>query len=132
MAYEASFPRGVAETIRNNSGWFLAVGIIFIIGGVVAVAAPMISSAVVAAIVGVSLAIVGAMQIFQAWQMRSWAGFAWQLIIGIVVFIAGMDIWFDPIEGAITLTLFVALMFIIKGVFQVMLGFRLRPHEGWG
>ena len=92
----------------------------------------MISSLVVASIIGVSFAIVGVMQIIQAWQMRSWASFAWQLIIGIVILIAGLDIWFDPIEGVITLTLFVALMFIVKGVFQLVLGFRMRPNEGWG
>jgi uncharacterized membrane protein HdeD (DUF308 family) len=131
MTFEASFPRGVAETIRGNSGWFLALGIIFIVGGIVAIIAPMISSVVVAAIIGVALALVGIAQIIQAWQMRSWAGFAWQLIIGIVVLIAGLDIWLNPIAGAITLTLFVALMFIVKGVFQLMLGFRMRPHEGW-
>ena len=58
MTYQASYPQGVAESIRSNSGWFIALGIIFIIGGIVAIAAPMISSLVVAAIVGVTLAIV--------------------------------------------------------------------------
>ena len=23
-------------------------------------------------------------------------------------------------------------MFVAKGVFQIVLGFRLRPHDGWG
>jgi uncharacterized membrane protein HdeD (DUF308 family) len=132
MTYQASYPQGIADTIRSNSGWFLALGIIFIIGGIVAIAAPMISSLLVAAVIGAALAIVGVMQIIQAWQMRTWGGFAWQLIIGIVVLVAGLDIWLDPIEGVITLTLFVALMFIVKGVFQLMLGVRLRPHDGWG
>jgi uncharacterized membrane protein HdeD (DUF308 family) len=132
MTYQASYPQGVAESIRSNSGWFIALGIIFIIGGIVAIAAPMISSVVVAAIVGLSIAIVGVMQIIQAWQMRSWGGFAWQLIIGIVLLVGGLDIWQEPLSGVITLTLFVAVMFIVKGVFQVMLGFRMRPDAGYG
>ena len=130
MTYEASLSH--VGHIRSNWGWFLALGIIFIIGGVVAIAEPLISGIFVAAIVGISIAIVGVMQIVQAWQIRSWGGFILQLIIGIVLVLGGLDIWLDPIEGLMTLTLFVALMFIIKGVFQVMLGFRVRPQEGSG
>lgn len=132
MSYEATFSRGVAEAMRSNWGWFLALGIIFIIGGVVAIAAPFIATVLVTVFVGASIAIVGVMQIIQAWQMRSWGGFAWQLIIGIVLLVGGLDIWWNPLAGAITLTLFVAVMFMIKGIFQLMLGFRLRPHEGSG
>jgi uncharacterized membrane protein HdeD (DUF308 family) len=131
MTYPATYS-GIAETMRTSWGWFLALGIIFIVGGVIAILEPLITGVFVAAIVGISIAIVGVMQIVQAWQIRSWSGFAWQLIIGIVLLIGGLDIWLDPIEGVMTLTLFVALMFIIKGVFQLMLGFRMRPHEGSG
>jgi uncharacterized membrane protein HdeD (DUF308 family) len=132
MTYEASYPHDAAATIRSNSGWFLALGIIFIIGGAVAIAAPFIATVFVTAFIGVSLAIVGIMQIVQAWQMRSWTGFAWQLIMGLVILAGGLAIWWNPFVGALTLTLFVAVMFIAKGVFQVMLGLRLRPHEGSG
>jgi uncharacterized membrane protein HdeD (DUF308 family) len=129
MTYEASLSH--IGQIRNNWGWFLALGIIFIIGGAIAIAEPLLSGVFVAAIVGITIAIVGVMQIVQAWQMGSWGGFALQLIIGIVLLVGGLDIWWDPIEGLMTLTLFVALMFIIKGIFQIMLGFQMRPHDGW-
>jgi uncharacterized membrane protein HdeD (DUF308 family) len=128
MTYEASLSH--IGHVRNNWGWFLALGIIFIVGGVVAIAAPLIATVLVTAFVGAAIAIAGIMQIIQAWQMRSWGGFALQLIIGIVLLLGGIDIWWNPLSGAVTLTLFVAVMFIIKGVFQLMLGFRLRPHEG--
>jgi uncharacterized membrane protein HdeD (DUF308 family) len=132
MTYQASYPQGVTETIRSNSGWFLALGIIFIIGGIVAIAAPFIATVFVTAFIGASLAIVGIVQVIQAWQMRTWGGFAWQLIMGLVILAGGVAIWWNPFVGALTLTLFVAAMFIVKGVFQVMLGLRVRPHEGWG
>lgn len=131
MTYQASYSN-IAETMRTNWGWFLALGIIFIVGGVIAILEPLITGVFIAAIVGATIAIVGVMQIVHAWQMRSWSGFAWQLIIGIVLLVGGIDIWWDPIEGVMTLTLFVALMFILKGIFQVMLGFQMRPHEGSG
>jgi len=130
MTYEATLSH--IGQIRSNWGWFLALGIIFIIGGVVAIAEPMITGVFVAAIVGIAIAITGVMQIVQAWQIRSWGGFLLQLIIGIVLVVGGLDIWWNPLEGVLTLTLFVALMFIIKGIFEILLGFQMRPHEGWG
>src|SRR5262249_37169640 len=107
MTYEASLTH--VGHIRNHWGWFLALGIIFIIGGVIAIAEPLISGVFIAAIVGIAIAIVGVMQIVQAWQIRSWGGFALQLVIGILLVVGGLDIWWNPIEGLLTLTLFVAL-----------------------
>jgi uncharacterized membrane protein HdeD (DUF308 family) len=132
MSYGASDTLGHSAAIRSNYGWFIALGIVFIIGGVVAIAAPFIATVLVTAFIGAAIAIVGIFQIIQAWSMRSWGGFAWQLIIGIALLVVGIDIWWDPLEGAVTLTLFVAIMFIVKGIFQLMLGFRMRPHDGWG
>jgi uncharacterized membrane protein HdeD (DUF308 family) len=71
MTYEASLSH--VGHIRNNWGWFLALGIIFIIGGVIAIAEPLISGVFIAAIIGIAIAIVGVMQIVQAWQIRSGA-----------------------------------------------------------
>ena len=123
---------GIAHSIHSNWGWFLFLGIIFILGGIVAIASPFIATLLVTAFIGIALGIVGIMQIIQAWSMRSWGGFIWQLVMGVVILAGGIAIWWNPVVGALWLTLFVAAMFIVKGVFQVMLGLRIRPHEGWG
>ena len=34
--------------------------------------------------------------------------------------------------AALSLTLVVGAVFLAKGVFQVVMGFRMRPHAGWG
>jgi uncharacterized membrane protein HdeD (DUF308 family) len=49
-----------------------------------------------------------------------------------VLVVGGLDIWWNPIEGLLTLTLFVALVLIIKGILEIILGFQMRPHAGWG
>ena len=41
-------------------------------------------------------------------------------------------IYINPIAGAVWLTLFVAAVFVAKGIFQLIMGFQMRPHEGWG
>ncbi len=122
----------VSDAVRSSWGWFLALGIVFILGGLCAFLAPFMASLLVTGIVAAALVIIGAFQVFQAWGIKSWAGFLWQLVIGLVMLIGGITIYFDPLAGAFALTLFVAASFLAKGIFQIMLGFRIRPHDAWG
>ncbi len=121
-----------SDHVRTNWGWMLALGILFILGGLLAFIAPFLAGVVVAIVVGVIAVLAGIAQIVQAWRMKSWGGFVWQLVVGVVLVVGGASIYLNPVAGAATLTLFAAAMFLVKGIFQVILGFRLRPHDGWG
>jgi uncharacterized membrane protein HdeD (DUF308 family) len=120
------------SAMRANWGWLLALGIIFIIGGALAILAPAAASIAVTLVVAVVFVWVGIMSIIQAFSDKSWGGFAWQLIIGIIITLGGIAVYFNPLLGTLTLTLVVAAMFIAKGIFQLILGFRMRPHGGSG
>ncbi|KAB2869400.1 MAG: HdeD family acid-resistance protein [Bauldia sp.] len=120
------------DSIRNNWGWFLALGIIFIVGGVFAIFAPGAASLAVTLVVAIVFMWVGIMQIIGAFSDRSGGGFIWQLLIGLIMLIGGLAVYFNPVLGALTLTIVVAAMFIAKGVFQVIMAFQIRPHGSWG
>ena len=45
---------------------------------------------------------------------------------------AGGWLAFFPFTGIITLTILLAALFLAEGVLEVILAFRVRPHEGWG
>ena len=94
---------GNTGEIRRHTGWFIALGILFIVGGVLAIAMPLLASLAVAIFVGWMLIVLGVVQIAQAWSMRTWGGFAWQLAIGILFVLGGFDMTFFPLSGAITL-----------------------------
>jgi len=123
---------GAAGDIRKHTGWFIGLGIVFIIGGVLAIAMPLLASITVALVVGWSLIFVGVVQLIQAWSMRSWGGVTWQIIIGLVFLVGGIGMIVNPIVAAVTLTLLLGAVFVAKGVMQLILGFRFRPHAGWG
>lgn len=118
--------------VRKNWGWFLALGVVFIIGGVFAIAMPFVAGLLTTAIFAIVLVWIGIMQVVQAWSVKGWGGFALQLIIGLILLLGGIAIWIDPILGALTLTIIVAATFLAEGVFQVILAFRMKPHPGWG
>ena len=129
---DASMRLPAITQVREHWGWFLAIGIVFIVGGVFAVAMPLIASITVAIVAGWAFIFVGAVQTIQAWSMRGWGGFIWQIVIGLVVLVGGIAMLINPIVAAVTLTLLIGAMFLVKGIMQVMLGFRYRPHAGWG
>ncbi len=118
--------------IRPHTGWFIAIGIIFLIGGAFAIAMPLLASITVALVVGWSLVFVGVLQLVHAWGVRSWSGFIWQLVIGLIILVGGIAMLNNPIVAAVTLTLLLGVIFIAKGVVQLILGFNFRPHPAWG
>jgi uncharacterized membrane protein HdeD (DUF308 family) len=132
MTNQSMTPAGMSEVVRAKWGWFLFAGIVFIVAGLFAFLAPFVASVVVTVIVAVGLIIAGVVQIFQAWSVQSWAGFLWQLVIGLILLIGGVAIYFNPVAGTFLLTLFAAAIFIAKGIFQIILGFRIKPNDAWG
>jgi uncharacterized membrane protein HdeD (DUF308 family) len=118
--------------LRQHSGWFIALGILFVIGGVFAIVMPLAAGLAVTAVFAIVLVWLGIVQLFQAFSIKSWGGFIWQLIIGLILLIGGIAIWINPILGALTLTIVIAAVFIAKGVFQVIMAFQMRPHQSWG
>jgi uncharacterized membrane protein HdeD (DUF308 family) len=123
---------GTVGEVRQHANWFIALGVVFIIGGVFAIAMPLYSSIAVAIVVGWTLIIVGALQVIQSWSIRTWGGFIWQLVIGLIILAGGISMIVDPIVATLTLTLLVGAIFIAKGIVQLILGFQFRPNANWG
>ncbi len=119
------------DVMTASAGWFVAFGILFIVGGILAIAAPIFASVFVAIMVGVSLAVAGAFQAFHAFQVKEWGTFLWQFLVGAIVLVGGGLIAFNPIAGAITLTWVFAVVWIAKGIMQIMFAWRIRPMPAW-
>jgi uncharacterized membrane protein HdeD (DUF308 family) len=64
--------------------------------------------------------------------MRSWSGFFLQLLIGLIVLVGGALIVLQPAVGILSLTFLIAVIFVAKGVSQLVLAFRMRPLPAWG
>lgn len=124
--------RSISETVQEKWGWFLLLGVVFIIGGVFAIAMPLVSSIAVSIFLAAVLVVAGIFQIWQSFGLKSWSGFIWQLVIGVVMVLGGIAIYTQPATGSFALTILIAAVFIAKGIFQIVLSFRLRPHDGWG
>ena len=73
MSNAAVMRLNAIESIREHWGWFLALGIVFIIGGIFAIAAPLVAGLMVRWSSAIVLAWLGIMQIIQALAPRAGA-----------------------------------------------------------
>jgi uncharacterized membrane protein HdeD (DUF308 family) len=118
--------------IRENWGWFLALGIVFVVAGIAAIAFPFISTIAAKIALGWILLISGVLTIVHSFSSPRWRGFLLGLLVGILYLVAGGWLAFFPLTGIITLTILLAALFIVEGVLEAIMAFRVRPHEGWG
>jgi uncharacterized membrane protein HdeD (DUF308 family) len=128
----ATMQSAVQTAITENKGWFYFLGILFIVLGVAALAFPFVTTIAAKIALGWLFLIGGIIQIVHAFSTRAWSEFFLDLSIGVLYVVAGAWLAFFPLTGIITLTLFLAFMFIVEGFLEAGIAFRIRPHSGWG
>lgn len=124
----------IAETkalISEKWGWFLALGIGLILAGIAAIAFPFLSTIAAKVMLGWLFLIGGVLMIIHAFQAPAWSGFLWELLIGVLYLVVGGYLAFFPLTGLLTLAIVLAALFIAEGIFEIVMAYRVSPHEGW-
>ena len=118
--------------MRGGWGWFLALGIAFLVLGAIAffntLAATVASVYTVAAL----MLIGGAAQIAHAFGVRTWSGFFWWLAAGLIYALGGLFALFNPLLASAILTLLLASALIVGGALRIIVALRERPRRHWG
>jgi uncharacterized membrane protein HdeD (DUF308 family) len=117
---------------RTGWGWFLALGILQLVLGVIAwfdVIAFTIAGVI---FIGALLLVAGVFQVIHAFMDREWGGFALHLLIGILYVIGGFLLMDEPIQGSVVITILVAAALIIGGVLRIAIAVQHRHMPGWG
>ena len=104
--------------MAGHWGWFLTLGILFIIGGIAAIAFPLLSTIATKVALGWIFMIGGVLLIIHSFSVKGWQGFLFSLLIGILYLVAGGWLAFFPFTGIITLTILLAAMFLAEGVLK--------------
>jgi uncharacterized membrane protein HdeD (DUF308 family) len=117
--------------IAEHWEWFLALGIVLLLGGFLAIAFPFLSTIAAKIALGWIFLISGVFMIIHAFSVGEWRGFLFNVLIGFLYALAGGYLAFLPLAGILT-TILIAALFLAEGVLEVILACRLRPHDGWG
>jgi len=122
----------VLAGIKKASGWSIALGVLMIIAGIIAMFAPWEAGLVITLVVGWSAIFNGFAQIVFAFRTHGGLHVLLEVILGIIYVIAGFYLILHPGMGLLALTLILAWFLFIYGIFALVLAFRLRPRNGWG
>lgn len=115
-------PPSTAAVASKHRGWFIFLGVALIIIGAVAIAFPFFATIAAKTIIGWLFLIGGVIQVVHAFSTQKWSAFFLELIIGVLYVLAGGWMAFFPFAGIITLTIFLAVFFIIEGVVEIAMG----------
>jgi uncharacterized membrane protein HdeD (DUF308 family) len=119
--------RGLAPgpaDVRQHQGWFVALGILLVVLGIIAMVAAFAATLATVLFFGVLLLIAGGIQILHALSAVRWRGFILHFLGGILYAAIGGLIVADPVGGAIGLTLLLAAFFTVGGLLKIVLGFQ--------
>ncbi|MEM6714002.1 MAG: HdeD family acid-resistance protein [Cyanobacteria bacterium P01_C01_bin.147] len=118
-----SLPELVGPEVKKATGWLIALSILMILTGILAIAMPGISSVTFALILGWLLLFNGVVRIVKALQSKPIRGFWWSLIVGILYIISGLIAVFNPVEAVLTLTWLFGFMLLFEGIVTVISAF---------
>jgi len=110
---------------------FTLLGILLIVLGVLAIMFPLVTTIAAKKFLGWLFLIGGIAQVVHAFSTRSWSEFLLDLLVGLLYALVGAWLAFFPLTGILTLTVLLAVTFVLQGGAQIGMSFRMRPHSGW-
>jgi uncharacterized membrane protein HdeD (DUF308 family) len=122
----------IARIVKKSLGWSIALSILMILSGFLAIVIPPAAGIAVTLLVAWLLVFSGVAHLAFAWHTRDTGGFLWELLLGFLYILAGGYILMNPLIGVASLTLALAIYLFTEGVLELVLSFTLRPMPGSG
>ena len=122
----------IASGTKSAAGWSIAISLLMILAGILAIAVPVAAGIAVNIVVAWLLVFCGVAHLVFAWHLREIGGMLWQILLGALYIGVGVYLLAHPVAGLATLTLVLAIYLFAEGLLELILSFQLRPRNGWG
>ncbi|MDB6171339.1 MAG: hypothetical protein JWL59_650 [Chthoniobacteraceae bacterium] len=119
------------EQVHRQWGWFLALGLLLLLIGTIAISFAMATSIVTMVFFGSLLLATGVAQTISAYRHHATSGFWLQLLAAVLDIVVGGLIVMRPLEGALVFTLVLAALFFVGGIYRIA-GAATVKALGWG
>jgi uncharacterized membrane protein HdeD (DUF308 family) len=120
------------KLVKKASGWFIVVAVLFILLGIFAIAEPFTAGLGVTLLVGWLLLFGAVAHFIAAFKGGGAKHVILQVLVGVVYLIGGGYFLTHTIMGVSTLTLLLATVILVEGIFELLAYFRLRSKGGSG
>jgi len=119
------------EPLRAKWGWIVALGLIYVIVGVVALGSVVAATAASVFVVGIMMVIAGAAEVINAFQIKTWGKFFVWLLLGALYIVAGFAALENPLLAAALLTLLLGAALVVSGIMRIILAFNMKERTPW-
>lgn len=109
----------------NRTLW-LVVGIISILGGIFALFNPLSATLAAEQLAGFLFLFVGILQFVALFTVHSTGAKVFAAIGGVIGVLLGFELLTEPMQGILTLTMVVAILFMATGIVRTVVAFGLR------
>jgi uncharacterized membrane protein HdeD (DUF308 family) len=120
-----------ADKVRGGWRGLLWVGVALVVLGIAAIVFPIASTLAATLMVGWMILLYGVIGLAGSFSIHGIGPFFGALLVPLLSVAAGIFMLFNPVAGAVALTLLVAGLFSIQGAFEISFAFEMRPHVGW-
>jgi uncharacterized membrane protein HdeD (DUF308 family) len=117
--------------LRAKWGWIVALGVVYVIAGFVALGSVVMATVASVIVVGAMMIVAGITEIIGAFQLKSWGKFLIWALLGVLYVIAGFLTFENPLFAAVLLTLFLGASLIASGVVRLFLAFSMKRESPW-
>ena len=107
-------------------GWFVALGVLLLLLGVLALGDVVAVTVVSAIFIGAALLVGGIFQIIHAFANKAWSAFLLNLVAGVLYVVGGLLIMQEPVQGSIIITLFLLLALVVGGILRIVIALSHR------
>jgi len=119
------------QELRRNWGWFLVLGIALIVLGACAIGSAFTATLATVMTFGILVLVGGCVEVVSSFWARQWGGFFLHLLAGILYAVIGFLMVTRPLAAAAGLTLMLAALFFVGGMFRIIAALSHR-FPGWG
>ncbi|MDT3378017.1 DUF308 domain-containing protein [Labrys neptuniae] len=119
------------EVLQRSWPWFVILGVIAVIGGILALIHPGFASLVVVVWAAWAFIVLGVGQLVHATVIRAWGGFLMTALMGILALLLGASLLLNPLAGVVSLTALLGAMFLVYGIAKVVVAFNIRSSTNW-
>lgn len=117
--------------LKSRWGWFVAVGILFVVLGLIGLSSLVVTALATAVFLGFLVIIGGVSQFMGAFSAGSWGGGILRALLGLLYLWAGFWLIANPVAGALTITLVLAIVLIINGAIRIVAAIVEKSSGRW-
>jgi uncharacterized membrane protein HdeD (DUF308 family) len=118
--------------VKRATSWSMALSVLMIIAGILAIAAPYYAGLTVTVVVGWLLLISAVLHLVYAFQGGRATAVIWEILLAIVYALIGFYVLANPQIGLASLTFAIAFYLFIEAILELAFSYQLRSESGAG